>query len=176
MRIYVDMDGVTAKFEKASLEEMYADGFFLSRKVVPNVIDCLEKLSRAFDVELYILSAVISDRAREEKIAWNKENVPFIPLNHQLYPPYGENKATYLKEKGLEIGKDDILIDDFSPNLHSWPGIGIKIYNGINGTHGTWQGYSVHSNMNPKHMCYQVLGICYCQEALKEEMCAGKTI
>ena len=36
-RFFIDMDGVLAKWENASLEEMTSPGFFLSRKVDENV-------------------------------------------------------------------------------------------------------------------------------------------
>ena len=41
------------------------------------------------------------------------------------------------------------LLDDFTPELKDWNGKAIKLYNGINGTKGTWHGYSVRADMDP---------------------------
>lgn len=160
MKVYADMDGVTALFEQASLEEMTQEGFFLSRKPVQNVIEFLKLLSEDPAVELFSLSAVLSDMAEAEKREWNKKYMPFLKPDHQIYLPYGVNKAEYLKSLGFPISNNDILVDDFSPNLHAWHGVGVKMYNGINGTHGTWKGYSVHSNMTSDIMYRQMAGIC----------------
>ena len=35
----------------------------------------------------------------------------------------------------------------------------MKLYNGINGTHGTWQGFSIHNKMTPDKMVSQLDGI-----------------
>jgi hypothetical protein len=161
MNVYADMDGVSALFEKASLEEMTSKGFFASRKPVLNVIEFFRLLSHNKSVNLFILSSVLSDMAEDEKREWNKEWMPFIKSENQIYIPYGVDKAEYLKAQGIAINNDDILVDDFSLNLHSWHGVGVKMYNGINGNHGTWKGYSLHSNMAPDIMYKQMVGICF---------------
>ena len=49
----------------------------------------------------------------------------------------------------------NVLLDDYSRNLHEWKAegnIGCKFYNGINGTHGTWNGYSVSSWMTAEQI------------------------
>jgi len=156
IRFFVDMDGVTAKFEPASVEEQNERGFFASRKPEVSVLQALILLQAHEEVELYSLSSVYQNGyAEEEKRAWNKKHC-CIPEKNQIYVPYGEHKECYVPGG---VRSTDVLIDDFSPNLHKWPGISIKMYNGINGTKGTWRGYHVNSNMDPIMLEHQLRGI-----------------
>ena len=61
-RFFIDMDGVLAKWENASLEEMTSPGFFLSRKVDENVCGMVNQLLEkqiAENIEVYILSSYL---------------------------------------------------------------------------------------------------------------------
>lgn len=156
-RIFVDMDGVVAKWEEASLEEMTSPGFFASRKPVEKVINAVNKLCGNPEHDVYILSSYLLPISKQEKIAWNDKYTK-IPQDHQIYVNYGESKSEALQKIG-GIRQDDVLLDDFSHNLHEWQGIGVKLYNGINGTHGTWTGFSVHSNMEPDIMAMQITAV-----------------
>ena len=47
------------------------------------------------------------------------------------------------------------LLVDYYRILHEWKAdgnIGCKFYNGINGTHGTWDGYSVNIGMTAEQI------------------------
>lgn len=170
-RIFVDMDGVLAKWEDASLEEMTSPGFFLSRVPDPNVCDMftmLQEKAKDGKIEVFILSSYLLPMSKEEKIEWNKRHT-HIPEENQIYVPYGESKATALESIG-GIRKTDVLIDDFTRNLKEWPGIAVKLYNGINGTHGTWRGYSVHNNMEPEKMFLQLDAISLMESTRIEHM------
>lgn len=156
-RIFVDMDGVTAKFEPASIEEMTTPGFFISRKPVESVISMVKLLQKEKDVEVFVLSSYLLPISKEEKIRWN-EQYTSIPRENQIYVPYGQDKAEFLRQL-IGMQEDDVLVDDFTPNLKTWNGVGVKLYNGINGTHGTWDGYSIHSNMAPEVMYTQLNAI-----------------
>lgn len=159
-RFFIDMDGVLAKWEDASLEEMTSPGFFLSRKPDPDVLDMLSLLMKRQEtekIEVYILSSYLLEMSKEEKIEWNKRHT-HIPVENQIYVPYGQSKATALESIG-GIQPTDVLLDDFTKNLKEWKGIAVKLYNGINGTHGTWRGFSVHSDMKPEMMVNQLDGI-----------------
>ncbi len=159
-RFFIDMDGVLAKWENASLEEMTSPGFFLSRKVDENVCGMVNQLLEkqiAENIEVYILSSYLLPISKEEKIQWN-EQYTHIPIERQIYVPYGENKAEALGcIGGIKAG--DVLVDDFTKNLNDWQGVAVKLYNGINGTHGTWQGFSIHNKMTPDKMVSQLDGI-----------------
>lgn len=156
-RFFIDMDGVTAKFEPASIEEMTSPGFFATRKPVESVLEMVAQLQREPEVDVYVLSSYLLPISKEEKIAWN-EKYTSIPRENQLYVPYGEDKAKFL-DAAVGMRADDVLLDDFTQNLKTWSGVAVKLYNGINGTHGTWDGYSVHSNMKPEVMMMQLNSI-----------------
>jgi len=170
-RIFVDMDGVLAKWEDASLEEMTSPGFFLSRVPDPNVCDMfsmLQEKAKDGKIEVFILSSYLLPMSMEEKIEWNKRHT-HIPEENQIYVPYGESKAAALESIG-GIRKTDVLIDDFTDILKGWPGIAIKLYNGINGTHGTWNGYSIRNNMDAEKMFLQLDAISLMESTRIEHM------
>ncbi len=167
-RFFIDMDGVTAKFEPASIEEMTSEGFFRSRKPVDSVIRMVAMLQEQPDIEVYVLSSYLLPVSKKEKIEWNRENTN-IPRENQIYVPYGTDKSEFLDEL-VGMKKDDVLLDDFTPNLKTWDGVAVKLYNGINGTHGTWTGYSIHSNMDPELMFNQINSISIsCHQKLLEQ-------
>ena len=144
-RLFIDMDGVLNEFETGkSLEEVTSPGFFKSRKPHKNLIRALNNIKNA---EIFILSSVfVDDHSIQEKNLWlDKNGMGHIDDKHRIFVPYGKNKSIHLGEK-LSLRDDDLLLDDFSQNLHQWHGIGIKLYNGINGNHGSWKGFSLHLN------------------------------
>lgn len=153
--IYVDMDGVLAKWDQdASLEETYMPGFFLSRRpeyVMIEAVKCLVRLG--MDVRI-LSSAYNNGHAAVEKASWLKEYGLDIP---RCFVPYGEKKADYIDQENINI-----LIDDYSKNLHQWKAegnIGFKFYNGINGNHGTWHGYSVNNKMGAEEIAIAISSI-----------------
>lgn len=157
-RLFIDMDGTLNQFEKgASLEEITSPGFFATRKPHFNLIEAINHLKK---VELYILSSVFMDNhSIAEKNQWLNENqLQHIDIMHRIYVPYGVNKSEYLRVH-YSLQPDDLLLDDFTQNLHQWHGVGIKLYNGINGTKGTWRGYSVHINATSKVLENSLRGI-----------------
>ena len=159
-RFFFDMDGVLAKWESASLEQMTTPGFFLNRVPDDNSLKMLNVLKIRCETEgaqIYILSSYLLPMSMEEKIQWN-EKYTGIPLNHQVYVKYGESKSDAIDQIG-GVRKNDVLLDDFSDNLREWKGIAVKYYNGINGTKGTWDGFSIHANMNPDIMASQLEAI-----------------
>lgn len=151
-RIFVDMDGVIAKWEDASIEEVATKGYFTGCEAEEKLIAALHRLAEAnYDVK--ILSAVFQDNhSAADKKQWLSKHCPFIQEKDMLFVPYGEDKSSFIEAPA----DTDILLDDFSKNLRTWHGIGIKVYNGINGTHGTWCGYSIHTNME-KELLYKQL-------------------
>lgn len=157
-RIFFDMDGVLALWESASIEEQTSVGFFLNRKPVQAVLEMLTLIRAADMFDIYILSSVYNDNhSKAEKVAWNRLYTG-VPMSNQIYVPYGTDKGQALAALG-GIRNTDVLIDDFTPNLLKWSGIAIKMYNGINGTHGKWHGFCVHSTMEPDLMAKQVMAI-----------------
>lgn len=157
-RLFVDMDGTLAVWENSPIEVVARPGYFLNRSPVETVIAALKELMKEPSYDVFILSSVFSNGYSEiEKRTWN-EHYTNVPEERQIYVPYGIPKPEELKKLG-GVQPSDILIDDFTFNLREWPGIGIKIYNGINGTKGTWDGFSIHSTMRPDVMVKQIKGI-----------------
>ena len=148
-KVFVDLDGVLAKWNAdASVEDTYAPGFFLTREPEPEAIAAV-MLMRKEGLDVYILSCAYQNGLAEaEKDAWLAGvGLSDIP---RIFVPYGERKSDYVDEADVNV-----LLDDYSRNLHEWKAdgnIGCKFYNGINGTHGTWNGYSVSSWMTAEQI------------------------
>lgn len=144
---YVDMDGVLARWNsKASIEETHEKGYFLWREPEPVMTDVLQEMV-AHGLDVSILSHVYTggmETAMRDKCQWLC-NAGLGSIN-RIFVPYGMNKEDFIR-KGPTL---NVLIDDFSRNLHKWEKaghLGFKFYNGINGTKGTWHGYSVDYRM-----------------------------
>ena len=141
--LYIDMDGVLAKWDPtATAEETHQKGFFLSRELEPVVAELISFLTRK-GIPFSILSSVYSDgSAREEKEKWLQAcGLEYVP---RIFVPYGEKKSRYVH------GTGHVLIDDYSHNLHEWEScgnIGIKFLNGLNGRKKTWTGFSISRDM-----------------------------
>lgn len=151
-RLYVDMDGTLAVFNNQieSEEVLFQKGYYRNLPGQQNVIDAVKEILKDDRVEVFILSAVLpSPYAEKEKNEWLNENLPEVDSTHRLFVPCGEDKGKYI---GHVLGKDDLLLDDYSKNLHSWcpPGRAVKLMNHINGRFGTWKGNSVSMDLPPE--------------------------
>lgn len=155
--LYVDMDGTLCVFDTMkTIEEIASPGYFRTVKPMKNMISAIKMVSKIRPVR--ILSAVINENVISDKRFW---------LSHYLGEEFAKN-AIFIscgKKKSSMVSKNDnvsFLLDDFSKNLHEWKSkrrVGIKVYNGINGTNGTWNGYSVHSDSTTDCIYKQLLGI-----------------
>ena len=143
--VYIDYDGVIAYFLKdKSLEEVAQDGYTLTVPMVDTFCDALEMAlndKELSDYDFRLLSAILNKYSKADKKEMLTRRFGTEFAHNAVFVNYGDSKAPY-----AEGG--NILLDDFSDNLREWEGnggIGIKVYNDINGTKGTWKGYSVHS-------------------------------
>ncbi len=147
-RVFVDMDGTLAVWNaEAKMDEVASTGYMLNRPTMENMVAAIRQLTQSKDYEVCILSAVFHEAAAHEKKQWLNIYLPEIKPENMFFCNYGENKSEF-----VSATDNDVLIDDFSENLHKWKGIGIKVYNGINGTNGSWTGYSVHSNCESRKL------------------------
>lgn len=141
-RLFVDMDGTLAVFQSVdTLETLYEEGYFANLKPQQSVVDAIREMHhRCPDIEIYIMSAVLSDSpyALNEKNAWLDKYLPEVDKKHRIFPPCGVDKKAYVPEG---IRQSDYLLDDYTKNLVLWqpPAKGIKLLNGINHTKGTWK-------------------------------------
>lgn len=159
-KIFIDMDGTIVKWIPSTIEEVASRGYFRNLPVVQNVLNMVSILIGNPEYEVYILSSVFKDgHSAGDKMYWLHQNLPEIADENVIFVPYGKVKADYIN---TVINQDCYLLDDLSKNLHEWEragGTGIKIYNGINGTKGTWKGFNIKYDMNVFTMYKQICGI-----------------
>ena len=146
--LYFDMDGVLAKWDPtSSIEDTYQSGYFLEREEETTVKELILGLMRD-GYAVSILSAAYEEgTAKQDKKKWlENHGLGEVPA---VFVPYGADKNDYVAP-----GKQ-VLLDDFSKNLHAWEkagNTGVKFLNGINGTHGTWKGYIITNRMSAEQM------------------------
>lgn len=149
MTIYIDMDGVLAKWNSsATLEDTQQKGYFAKREPEEKMVSLVKTL-RKLGVHVCVLSAAYPNGyAAAEKSDWLDK--VFDKALDRIFVPYGQNKSDYITSNS-----DSILIDDYSENLREWENSGskaVKFYNGINGTKGTWRGRSINLAMSVAEM------------------------
>lgn len=160
IELFCDMDGVLAKWNpNASIEDTFVPGYFFAREVQMNVRDALVILAKS-GIKVSILSAVYNEQAAEEKKNW----LDLYALGdvEQIFVPCGANKADYITRDNDKIA---ILLDDYTKNLNKWRAestkeyqyIGIKFFNGINGTKGTWDGPIIHHQMLAELIAWTII-------------------
>ena len=144
MRLYIDMDGTMTEYRpEATIEDYMTDGFYAS--LAPSELaGFFNELATHDDLEVYVLSIYILPPALEEKNAWLDYWCPNIDDAHRLILPAGTDKALAIEQiTGRDLCRDDVLIDDHTPNLISWSNSGgraIKWLNGINGYGNRYSG------------------------------------
>lgn len=153
-RLFVDMDGTLAEFKTVdTLETLYEKDYFINLKPNENVLGAIKQLIADNDIDVYILSAYLTDSryALEEKNAWLDKYLPELPQEKRLFVPCGTDKSVAVP--GL-IRPDDYLLDEYTKNLSEWepPARGIKLINGINHTNGTWQGDKIQFTHAPEEL------------------------
>lgn len=166
-RIFFDMDGTLSQWEDNPIEVVAKPGYFYNRKPVLTMVDALRKIQNQGSYEVYVLSSVfVDDHSVNEKIAWNALYTG-VPKSHQIYVPYGQDKQDYLAQFS-PVNNWDILVDDFSYNLHQWKGKGIKVYNGVNGTKGSWKGAAVRNSFSADMIAEYILDAAHLLERIAD--------
>ena len=133
IHFYFDMDGTANEWDLNG--DPHMPHYFRNRPLIKSTIESMLILQRLGYNVAFATSVYQTDEAMLDKRLWANdvgcENIPII------YIPYGQNKDEYL------TGKVRILIDDHTPNLNKFSGVGVKFINQINHTGGKWQGPSV---------------------------------
>ena len=160
-RLFVDMDGTLAEFKPVdTLEVLYEKDYFLNLKPNENVLGAIKQLIAKNDIDVYILSAYLSDShyALDEKNAWLDKYLPELPQEKRLFVPCGTDKSIVVPG---HIKHDDYLLDDYTKNLSEWepPAKGIKLINGINHTNGTWQGDKIQFTHSPEEISNMISSV-----------------
>ncbi len=160
-RLFVDMDGVLAKFNQVdTMETLYEKGYFKNLEPMKNVLHAICDVIENKQAEVFILSAVLEDSpyAKSEKNEWLDKYLPEIDDEHRIFPACGEDKRTYVPSG---VKDTDYLLDDYTKNLKSWQkdGQGIKLINGINHTKGTWEGAKTTAELPASVIYKHIVGI-----------------
>ncbi len=140
-RLFVDMDGTLTKFidQSKNPDVLLQPGYFEALPPQQNVVDAVKLAVTQQKYEVYILSAALdTPTAILEKDAWLDRYLPEVDGPHRLFVANGSVKSLCVPGG---VRENDILLDDYSHNLHEWVeagGLGIKVMNGINGHNGTW--------------------------------------
>lgn len=171
-RLYVDMDGTLAVFNKIdTLEALYEEGYFLSLKPIHSTINAVREIVKnTSDVEVYILSAVLSDSryAGNEKNAWLDKYLPEIDRKHRIFTICGEDKKNFI-DGGVK--STDFLLDDYTKNLINWspPGMGIKLLNGINHTNESWKSNCIRYDSSYEAIAEKIVKVIKKNSVIKEQ-------
>ena len=128
-KIFLDLDGTLAKFNvKNALNRFETEKGFFAKLGAYKGIEVINEMAKAGNI--YIISASPNVQADIDKIEWVCKYLPNINLlTNVLICRCGENKAEYLKNKGLTIDNESYLLDDYTNNLIEWEnagGVGIK--------------------------------------------------
>lgn len=151
--LYVDMDGVLAKWEGASFQEVSSKGFFLSRKPERHLIEAIRYMV-AEDVDVHILSSVLDNEyALVEKKLWLRCWLPWMPECNCHFIPYGSVKMPVNSEK------KGYLLDDYTRNLVQWDGVGIKFCTDCNDSRGSWDGHRIYAADTASEIAKKILMI-----------------
>ena len=164
-RLFVDIDGTLAAWNPNATyqEHLLRRGYFRNLPAYVSVVQAIQLISCSrSDIELYSLSSYLTESpyALIEKNNWLEEFLPEIPPGRRIFCDYGESKAETVYEMTGQFSCWDFLLDDYSLNLHDWQasgGQGIKLLNGINGTHGTWHGPTVSRFLEPTQIAGNIL-------------------
>lgn len=147
-RIFIDMDGTLAEFHPVdTMETLYEKGYFAKLPPHENVVNGIKTFMRENpDAEVFILSSVLTDSpyAQEEKNAWLDRYLPEIGMENRIFASCGSAKNEFVPGG---VRENDVLLDDYSKNLHEWTGKALKLMNGINGTKGSFQGEKISVEM-----------------------------
>lgn len=164
--LFVDMDGTLAAWKPATPEELTRPHYFARLPVNGNVVQALQFIRDEHndqDVEIYILSAVLQEtKAETDKKTWLSVHCPYINSDHQVFVPYGKNKAEYVKQLLKVDMKECYLLDDYSKNIKEWAaagGVPIKMFNGINGKSLRYSGAYTCAWLSPEQMYKDIAAI-----------------
>lgn len=157
-KLYVDMDGVLAKFYKSrepDMKDLYVENRFLSLDVQKRVVDAIRLIMEKHpEVEVFVLSAYPEDSryALPEKKRWLGENLPEIDSAHQIFCSCADKKSDFVTGG---VSSRTALLDDYNPNLEEWEasgGVSIKLLNNINDSSKSWKGRKINYARNPRTM------------------------
>ena len=172
-KLFIDSDGTLFQFpSQYTLYDLTKPKFFEKLNPFNNIIEGLKEFHKKHpDVELYIATHILSENAGTEKMkCYKKHNIfSFVDEENILMIPYGTDKDKYVYNHSTHNDSlnNSYLLDDHTSNLLKWEesgGHGIKVYNGMNGNYGRWQGNSIHEDMPAWMICSYLEKELQCEE------------
>ena len=145
-KIFLDLDGTLAKFNVRNALKRFDNeiGFFAKLGAYKG-IETINELAK--NGNIYIISASPNEQADKDKMTWINKYLGNVPKANRLICRVGDNKAEYLKTKGIQIDNTCYLLDDYTKNLIQWEnagGIGIKRLTGVaDNSTGKWKGLTL---------------------------------
>ena len=165
-RLFIDMDGTLAEFHPVdTMETLYEQGYFAQLAPHENVVNGIKTfMNENPDAEVFILSSVLTDSpyAQAEKSEWLDRYLPEIGMENRIFVPCGSAKNEFVPGG---VRENDVLLDDYSKNLHEWPGQALKLMNGINGTKGSFQGKKISAEMSVAEFAARLASFCEGKES-----------
>lgn len=145
-KIFLDLDGTVAKFNvRNALKRFETEKGFFAKLGAYKGIEKINEMAKCGNV--YIISASPNEQADSDKMKWIEKYLNNVPMENRLICRCGDNKAEFLKAKGIEIDKNCYLLDDYTKNLVEWEevgGIGIKrITKVADNSRKLWKGLEV---------------------------------
>lgn len=169
-RLFIDMDGTLAEFHPVdTMETLYEQGYFAQLAPHENVVNGIKTFMRENpDAEVFILSSVLTDSpyAQAEKNAWLDRYLPEIGMDNRIFASCGSAKNEFVPGG---VRENDVLLDDYSKNLHEWSGKTLKLMNGINGTKGSFQGEKISAEMPASEFAGKLASFCEGKESSLQE-------
>lgn len=175
-RLFIDMDGTLAewrnfKYELTSFEDVQnvrnmiyqklnVENYFYNLKPQENIVNAVRNIVQNHNdsIDIYILSASISDVATNDKNRWLDRYLPEIDKEHRIFTKDGEDKRNFITGG---VKENDYLLDDRTLNLMQWQqtGKGIKLLNGQNHTAKTWKGDMISYDNNPQVIAKKIVSL-----------------
>lgn len=146
-KIFLDMDGTIARFNvRNALARFEKEEGFFAKLLAYKGIEEINEMAKAGNV--YIISASPNAQADTDKIAWLCKYLPNINLLTNVFIcRCGDNKADFLRAKGITVNADTVLVDDYTKNLTEWEsagGVGIKrLTKCADNSRGLWKGLAI---------------------------------
>lgn len=160
-RLFVDMDGTLAEFHPVdTMETLYEQGYFAQLAPHENVVNGIKTFMKENpETEVFILSSVLTDSpyAQTEKNEWLDRYLSEISMENRIFASCGSAKNEFVPGG---VRENDVLLDDYSKNLHEWPGKSLKLMNGINGTKGSFQGEKISAEMPVAEFAERLASFC----------------
>lgn len=151
--ISFDMDGVLVKYdwdgyktEVNGVPKYLTPSYYLQREPDDRALNLFRKCIKLFPNETCVITSVPKGEHRNriviDKLMWLNTHVPEFDIGTHVICCTSDKMSFIEWMRGSTITKNDILIDDYNPNLYSWftrGGLAVKWLNGLNSPE-SWYG------------------------------------